>query len=153
MTYYLAESEGGSLSGRQGEILQVRMLPYEEALKVFDRPATRRILTRANELLTGRPEKEWQIEFRTSHEKMIEAVLEKSQRSCPDGLDLLGVYGSAATGDMHDRSDLDLLIVPSGVEAGPSLSIAAFSKPAKLVVSAMSSTLTPLRLSAAQKWL
>ena len=54
VTYYLAEFEGGSFSGRQGEILQVRLLPYEEAIKVFDRPATRMILTRANDLLTGR---------------------------------------------------------------------------------------------------
>ncbi len=54
VTYYLAEFGGGSFSGRQGEILQVRLLPYEEAIKVFDRPATRTILTRANDLLTGR---------------------------------------------------------------------------------------------------
>jgi ADP-ribose pyrophosphatase len=54
VTYYLAEFEGSSFSGRQGEILQVRLLPYEEAIKVFDRPATRMILTRANDLLTGR---------------------------------------------------------------------------------------------------
>lgn len=61
------------------------------------------------------------MELRASHEKMIEAVLEKARRCCPDGLDLLGVYGSAATGDMHEKSDLDLLIVPSGEEAGRQL--------------------------------
>ena len=38
------------------------------------------------------------MELRASHEKMIGAVLEKARRCCPDGLDLVGVYGSAATG-------------------------------------------------------
>lgn len=61
------------------------------------------------------------MELRASHEKMIKAVLEKARRCCPDGLDLLGVYGSAATGDMHEKSDLDLLIVPSAEEAGRQL--------------------------------
>ncbi len=50
--------------------------------------------------------------MRDSHRKIIEAVLEKA-KTVPGGLDVLGIYGSAATGDMHERSDLDLLIVPT----------------------------------------
>ena len=50
--------------------------------------------------------------MRNSHRKIIEAVLEKA-KTVPGGLDLLGIYGSAATGDMHEKSDLDLLIVPT----------------------------------------
>lgn len=50
--------------------------------------------------------------MRDSHRKIIEAVLEKA-KTVPGGLDILGIYGSAATGDMHERSDLDLLIVPT----------------------------------------
>lgn len=58
VTYYLAEVEGGSFSGMRGEIMQVRLLPYEEAIRVFDRPATRMILTKANDLLIGRTNRE-----------------------------------------------------------------------------------------------
>ena len=30
---------------------------------------------------------------------------------CPDSLALIGVYGSVATGDEHEKSDLDLMIL------------------------------------------
>ena len=47
----------------------------------------------------------------TVHQKIVDAILEKAQRECPGVLDLLGVYGSVCTGDVHDHSDLDLLIL------------------------------------------
>lgn len=45
------------------------------------------------------------------NQKIIDAVIEKAEKVCPDSLALLGVYGSAATGDVHEKSDLDLLIL------------------------------------------
>ena len=45
------------------------------------------------------------------HQKIIDAVIRKAERVCPDSLLLIGVYGSAATGDLHPKSDLDLLIL------------------------------------------
>ncbi len=42
---------------------------------------------------------------------IIEAVIKKAKAVCPDSLALIGVYGSAATGDEHEKSDLDLLII------------------------------------------
>ena len=33
--------------------------------------------------------------------KIIDAVIEKAKRVCPDALALIGVYGSFATGDIH----------------------------------------------------
>lgn len=50
--------------------------------------------------------------MRDSHRKIIEAILEKA-KEVSGGLDLLGIYGSAATGDMHEKSDLDVLLVPT----------------------------------------
>lgn len=49
--------------------------------------------------------------------KIIAAVAEKARRLCPDSLALIGVYGSARTGDTHAKSDLDLLIL-IGDDAG-----------------------------------
>lgn len=46
-----------------------------------------------------------------THQKMIDAVIRKAERLCPDSLALIGVYGSCATGDTHPKSDLDLLIL------------------------------------------
>lgn len=46
----------------------------------------------------------------TVNEKIIEAIIEKANRVCPDSLALIGVYGSVATGDDYEKSDLDLLI-------------------------------------------
>lgn len=45
------------------------------------------------------------------NQKIIDAVIEKAEKLCPDSLDLIGIYGSAATGDEHEKSDLDLLIL------------------------------------------
>lgn len=51
------------------------------------------------------------MELKGVHKKIIDAVLEKAKRMCPEALDLVGIYGSVSTGDVHDRSDLDLLIL------------------------------------------
>ena len=45
------------------------------------------------------------------HKRIIDAILEKEKHECPGTLDLLGIYGSVHTGDVHDRSDLDLLVL------------------------------------------
>lgn len=42
---------------------------------------------------------------------MIDAVIRKAERVCPDSIALIGLYGSAASGDLHKKSDLDLLIL------------------------------------------
>ena len=54
VTYFLAEFEDGQLIPKPVEIRQVRLLPYEEAIRVFDREETRRILTEVNDMLTAR---------------------------------------------------------------------------------------------------
>jgi len=46
-----------------------------------------------------------------THRKIIEAVIRRAEAVCPDSLALIGLYGSAATGDLHEKSDLDLLIL------------------------------------------
>ena len=45
------------------------------------------------------------------NQKIIQAVIDKANRVCPDSLALIGVYGSVATGDVYEKSDLDLLIL------------------------------------------
>jgi len=43
--------------------------------------------------------------------QIIEAVIAKAERVCPGSLAMVGVYGSFMTGDIHEKSDLDLLIL------------------------------------------
>lgn len=43
--------------------------------------------------------------------KIIDAVLQKEKKLCPGTIDLIGIYGSFATGDIYPGSDLDLLIL------------------------------------------
>lgn len=45
------------------------------------------------------------------NQKIINAVIEKAKRVCPESLALIGIYGSFMTGDIHEKSDLDLLIL------------------------------------------
>ena len=45
------------------------------------------------------------------NQKIIDAVIEKANKVCPESLALIGIYGSAATGDEYEKSDLDLLIL------------------------------------------
>ena len=43
--------------------------------------------------------------------KIIDAIIRKTDMVCPDSLALIGIYGSVATGDTYEKSDLDLLIL------------------------------------------
>jgi len=45
------------------------------------------------------------------NQKLIKGIIEKAEYSCPGALALIGVYGSAATGDTHEKSDLDLMLL------------------------------------------
>ena len=45
------------------------------------------------------------------HRRIIDAIIKKSETVCPGSLALIGVYVSACTGDFHEKSDLDLLIL------------------------------------------
>lgn len=45
------------------------------------------------------------------NQKIIQAVIDKAKKVCPDSLALIGIYGSVATGDEYEKSDLDLLIL------------------------------------------
>ncbi|MBQ4590735.1 MAG: nucleotidyltransferase domain-containing protein [Clostridia bacterium] len=45
------------------------------------------------------------------NDKIIRAVIEKAERVCPGSLAMVGIYGSFMTGDIHEKSDLDLLIL------------------------------------------
>lgn len=45
------------------------------------------------------------------NQKIINAVIRKAEKICPDSLALIGVYGSVATGEDYEKSDLDLLIL------------------------------------------
>ena len=47
----------------------------------------------------------------TVNQKIIDAVIAKAARVCPDSLALIGIYGSAATGDVYEKSDLDRMIL------------------------------------------
>ena len=43
--------------------------------------------------------------------RIIDAVRRRAERLCPGTLDMIAVTGSFASGDYHEKSDLDLLIV------------------------------------------
>ena len=45
------------------------------------------------------------------NQKIIDAIIAKAEKICPNSLALIGVYGSFATGDIYKKSDLDLLIL------------------------------------------
>lgn len=45
------------------------------------------------------------------NQKIINAVIEKAEKVCPDSLAFIGIYGSVVTGDEYEKSDLDLLIL------------------------------------------
>ena len=46
-----------------------------------------------------------------TNQKIIDAIIEKANKVCPESLALIGIYGSVATGDVYEKSDLDLLIL------------------------------------------
>lgn len=47
------------------------------------------------------------------NQKIIDAIIEKAAAVCPGSLALIGISGSFRTGDIHEKSDLDLLILIS----------------------------------------
>lgn len=50
-----------------------------------------------------------------AHRKIIDAVIRKARAVCPESLAMISVCGSAATGDVHPKSDLDLMILINDV--------------------------------------
>lgn len=49
--------------------------------------------------------------LRERNAQIIDAIVKKADKICPGSLALIGVYGSFMTGDVHEKSDLDLLIL------------------------------------------
>ena len=45
------------------------------------------------------------------NQKLIDALLSRINRDCPDAVDMIGICGSFCNGDFHERSDLDLMIL------------------------------------------
>ena len=45
------------------------------------------------------------------HQKIIDSIIQKASRLCPNSLALIAVYGSVLTGDTYEHSDLDLMIL------------------------------------------
>lgn len=45
------------------------------------------------------------------NQKIINAIIEKANKICPESLAMIGICGSFATGDFYEKSDLDLLIL------------------------------------------
>ena len=45
------------------------------------------------------------------NQKLIHAIIEKANRDYPGALAIIGIYGSFLTGDVHEKSDLDLMIL------------------------------------------
>jgi hypothetical protein len=62
-------------------------------------------------------DKEWSMEqalikqLKDRNDRMIAAIIKKAGLVCPDSLALIGIAGSFQSGDIHERSDLDLCIV------------------------------------------
>ena len=44
------------------------------------------------------------------NQTIINSIVKKADKVCPDSLALIGIYGSVATGDDYHKSDLDLMI-------------------------------------------
>ena len=51
VTYFLAEFRDEALIPREGEIRRIQLLPYEDALGLFEHENTRRLFTAAHEYL------------------------------------------------------------------------------------------------------
>lgn len=45
------------------------------------------------------------------NQKIIDAVINKVNKVCPESLAMIGIYGSFLTGDVYEKSDLDLLVL------------------------------------------
>lgn len=49
--------------------------------------------------------------LKVRNQKIINAIIEKANKVCPESLAIIGICGSFATGDFYEKSDLDLLIL------------------------------------------
>lgn len=45
------------------------------------------------------------------NERIINAIIKKAKTICPESIAFIGIYGSFYSGDIHEKSDLDLCIV------------------------------------------
>ena len=45
------------------------------------------------------------------NQKLIDMVIEKAKRDFPEDIAIVGLTGSFSTGDFHEKSDLDLIII------------------------------------------
>ena len=59
VVYFLAEYICGPLEPRTGEIKDILLLTYEQALQCFEHEGTRRVLTAARDFLEARQESSW----------------------------------------------------------------------------------------------
>lgn len=51
------------------------------------------------------------------NQRIIRAVIQKTERDCPSSIALIGIAGSFCSGDFYEKSDLDLLIVANDEKA------------------------------------
>jgi len=52
--------------------------------------------------------------LKEDNREYIRAIIEKAEKVCPGALSLVAVGGSFLTGDVHEKSDLDLLLLING---------------------------------------
>lgn len=69
------------------------------------------VMGNKEELIEVRISEDFKKELQKRNEKIIEAIIKKSEKVCPSSVALIGIYGSFLTGDIYKKSDLDLLIV------------------------------------------
>lgn len=50
------------------------------------------------------------------NDKLIRMVIERAKRDFPDDIAIIGLTGSFSTGDFHEKSDLDLIIINNTVQ-------------------------------------
>jgi len=50
-------------------------------------------------------------ELKNRNTRIITAIIKKADTVCPGSIALIGIGGSFCSGDIHERSDLDLCIV------------------------------------------
>jgi len=51
----------------------------------------------------------------SKNEKIINMVIERAKRDFLDDIAIIGLSGSFSTGDFHEKSDLDLIIINNKV--------------------------------------
>ncbi|MBC8531305.1 nucleotidyltransferase domain-containing protein [Gehongia tenuis] len=60
--------------------------------------------------------------FYARNDRIVAAIIQRAQKQCPGSLALIGVFGSFLTGAVHEKSDLDLLIVVNDERGSKALS-------------------------------